>query len=90
MPTASAPTKSHQLVRSYSPSRRSLHEVRICQTRAPKKARSSGVRSVMGPNARRISRNTAPASAGVSGKAAGVTKVGFPYCVNPTRVVGTR
>ena len=62
----SAPTKSHQLVRSYSPSRRCLHEVRICQKRAPKKARSSGVRSVMGPNARRISRRQ---RTGVSGRA---------------------
>ena len=77
----SAPTKSHQLVRSYSPSRRSLHEVRICHTRAPKNARSSGVRSVTGPNDMRISRRTAPASSGRCGKTVGTTKVCFPYCV---------
>ena len=55
--------------------------------RAPKKARSSGVRSVIGPKARRMSRNTVPASAGVRGNAAGMTNVGLPYCVMPTRVV---
>ena len=57
-------------------------EVRICQKRAPKNARSSGVRPVTGPNARRISRSSVPASAGVCGKIAGMRNVGFPYCVN--------
>jgi hypothetical protein len=63
-------TKSHHLVCSYSSSLRSLQEVRIFQTRAPKKARSSGVRPVIGSNASRMSRSTTPASPGVSGKAA--------------------
>ena len=57
--------KSHQLVRSYSPSLRSLHEVRICQTRAPKKARSSGVRSGVGVERQQ---NVAQQSARVAGR----------------------
>ena len=73
------------------PSRRSLHEVRICQTRAPKNARSSGVRSVTGPNNSRISRNTRRRHRRACAEtAAGTTKVGFPYCVNPSRVVGSQ
>ena len=86
----SAPTNSHQLVRSYSPSRRSWHEVRICQMRAPKNARSSGVRSADRPEHQQDVPQQVPASRGVSGKPAGTTNVGLPYCVNSSRVVGTR
>jgi uncharacterized protein with NAD-binding domain and iron-sulfur cluster len=38
--------------------RRCAHEVRICQKRAPKSARSSGVRSMVGPKVRRTSRSS--------------------------------
>jgi hypothetical protein len=70
--------------------RRSSHEVRICQNRAPKNARSSGESPMTGPNARSTSLKSVPTSPAVRGNCDGMRNVGLPYCVKPTRVVGTR
>ena len=81
---------SHQLIFSYSPIRRASQEVRICQKRAPKNASSSGDSPMTGPNARSASVTSVPASPPVRGNCAGMTNVGLPYWVKPTRVVETR
>ena len=87
---SAAPMNSHQLVRSYSSSRRSSHVVRSCQNLAPKNASSPGEKSMTGPYSRRTSRSRVPTSRVVRGKRVGTSNAGKPYCVNAARVVGTR
>ena len=59
--------------------------MRICQKRAPKNARSSGVRSGIGPNTSRMSRNIVPASRGRDAESPPARRMwASSYCVNAT------
>ena len=80
----------HHGICSYSASRRSWHDVRSCQIRAPKWARSFGVSSATGPKPARIAPSTEPTSPGLRGNRTGTLNVGRSYWLSAQRAVGTR